>query len=68
MVRSKKGFKSARVRAGLSMNALARAASVSAPTVFKAEHGRPITPATARKLREALGADFDDLFMVEEEM
>lgn len=55
----------ARIERGLSQRGLARAAGLSGPFVSQIETGRRNPgPAAARKICEALGARFDDLFYI----
>lgn len=52
----------ARVEKGWSCAELAREAGVSGPTVTRKEQGFPVSPATARKLANALEKPLVDLF------
>jgi len=63
-----KNLKRARIKAGLSIRGLSKSAGLSTATVLKIENGdsKP-APATAKKLCDALGASFDDLFIFYEE-
>lgn len=51
-----------RVAAGLSQDALARAARVSRPTIAAAERGDPIRLHTAVAIARVLGTTLDDLY------
>lgn len=56
----------ARVRAGLSQRALARAAGISSGYMAQIEAGtHDPSPAVAKRLCDALGLTFDDLFDLE---
>lgn len=53
----------ARVKNGLSLRALSKAAGLSPATVFKIEKdGVPPNPSTAKKICDALGVEFGYLF------
>lgn len=49
---------------GLSMKGLADASKVGPVTVYKICNGKPCTPRISKKLREALGVEFDDIFEI----
>lgn len=52
-----------RIRAGLSQRALAKAAGISSGYMTQIEGGdRGPSPAVAKRICAALGANFDDLF------
>ncbi|MGI1659410.1 MAG: helix-turn-helix transcriptional regulator [Desulfitobacterium sp.] len=60
---AKKGtIELARAEKGWSCAELAREAGVSGPTVTRKEQGFPVSPATARKLADALEKPLVDLF------
>lgn len=61
-------LKTSRMKKGLSVRQLAKAAGVNPVTISKIENGisNP-TPATAKKICDAVGMAFDDLFEVEDD-
>lgn len=56
-------LKSSRMKKGLSVRQLAKAADVNPVTISKIENGisKP-TPSTAKKICDAIGVSFDELF------
>lgn len=57
----------ARLLQGLNMKALAKKAGVSPATISNIEHSmRPVYPANAKKICEALGKPFDELFVLQD--
>lgn len=63
---NRKAFAVARIKAGLSQTELSQRAQVSKTLVCQIETGqRTPSPGTARRLCEALSADFDDIFFVD---
>lgn len=60
-------LKRARIINGMSIRALAKTANLSTATVFKTENQATVpSPATAKKICNALGLEFDDLFVLKE--
>lgn len=60
-------LKTIRIKSGMSIRALSKAAGLSSATVFKIENKEtPPLPSTAKKICTALGASFDDLFEIVE--
>jgi len=52
-----------RIKNGLSLRALSKVAGLSSATIFKIEKdGTPPNPSTAKKICDALGVEFGDLF------
>jgi DNA-binding XRE family transcriptional regulator len=56
-----------RLKNGMSIRSLAKKAGINPTTVFKVSAGKcNATPTTAKKICEALGEKFDELFEVKE--
>lgn len=54
-----------RIKKGMSIRALSKNSGLSTATICKAENGNAFPmPMTAKKICDALGADFDDLFEI----
>lgn len=61
-------IKAARIKKGMSIRALSKAAGLSSATVFKIENEGTIpAPLTAKKICDALNAEFDQLFEITSE-
>lgn len=60
-------FQRHRLERTLSLRDLSAVSGVASFTICRAENGRPVKPATAKKLCAALGAQFEDVFEVVDE-
>ena len=67
VILAKKELRGYRIRAGFSIEGLAREAGVNPATISYIENGkRNPSPATAKKICDALGQPFDVLFEIRE--
>jgi len=58
-----KKLKLLRYKSGLTMEEVAKSAKLSAATIYKLEEGTTLChPRTTKKICDALGKDFDELF------
>lgn len=53
-----------RILAGLNKLDVAKAAGIPHSSVIRAERGQGVSPKTAIGISEALGVDFDELFVI----
>jgi len=67
VIKAKPNFRMSAAHAGYSLRELAEKTGLARESVCRTAHGRPVQARTARKLCEALNAEFDDLFVIEEE-
>ena len=66
-VTAKAEFRAEIARAGFSLRGIAAKAGIARESVCRMANGRPVRPATAKKLCAAAGVAFDDLFQIYEE-
>lgn len=66
-VTAKAGFRTEIAKAGFSLRGIATKAGIARESVCRMANGRPVRPATAKKLCSAAGVAFDDLFQICEE-
>lgn len=60
-------MKTTRIKSGMSIKALSKKSGLSTATICKVENGAIVPmPMTAKKICDALEADFDDLFEIVE--
>lgn len=64
IIAKKDGLMRARIIAGFSIAELARIANVNHSVICRAEAGKSVRPETAKKVCDALCANFDDLFLI----
>lgn len=55
-----------RVKCGFSLDALSTKCGLTKETLCKVEGGRKVRPKNAAKICDALGCDFDEIFVTQE--
>ncbi|WP_082672865.1 helix-turn-helix transcriptional regulator [Luteimonas abyssi] len=69
ILKSKSEFISQLIREGYSKREFARKNGISEATLIQISNGKQSPrPATAKKICDALGCKFDDIFLIEKEM
>lgn len=65
IVAKKDVFTKTRVKKGLSLNTIAKIANLHYTTINRIENGKTnVSPETAKKVCDALGLEFDELFNI----
>lgn len=64
IIANKEAIIKLRILKGFSQNELAKKASVSNTVIIRIEQGKNITPASAKKVCNALGIDFEQIFHI----
>lgn len=65
-IKSKEHFLETLIRKGFTKRQLGRVANISCPMVIQIVNGeRSPSPATAKRITEALGVSFDDVFVID---
>lgn len=67
-IKAKETFTSIRVHKGYSINGLARVMEVHPSVVWSIEKGNGLRPTTAKKACLVLGKEFDELFIIENDL
>jgi len=61
---AKKTFREFRLKHGFSIELLGEAAGITYRTSYRIEKGEPARATTAKKMCDALGCGFDDIFQI----